>query len=689
MNINYDIELVYNKTSVYEDYFTEINAKSSIRFLKNTNSINIFVGANNSGKSRFLRALINHSNIKGVNDVEDIFEKIEEYNSIIRKFNFKIRLQSFAVKQLEKYSTNKNIKFANQELFFLNLIDVNYNLNKLKTTIDAELLTFQKVSAVFNYACNINDHISDFLRSIYINDNKEDKFFFESEIVHLKKVYPIIIALSKQLEIIRKYSEKKIYIPTLRTAHSLFIKDKKDESTLLDIPVKRKKLKEDIFLETIKKNYSDLKSRVDIFTGLNLYYEIVNVRNSIKEERTKFHEFETFLSKNFFNGNDIDIVAKFNINENDLGDDSDNLIKVYINGKSKELYNLGDGIQSLIILMYKIFLAEDESLIFIDEPELNLHPGYQRLFLEQLTANPDLLKKNLTYFMVTHSNHLLDLTIEKDNISIYSFSSFREDKFLIRNVNAGDNEILRSLGVNNSSVFLANCSIWVEGISDRNFIKAFLKAYCKHNKEKELREDIDFAFFEYAGSNLTHYNFNKKTKESEEIETLITSYALNNRIFLLSDLDSGKETKHNNIKEIADATDGFNYLTTKPYRELENLLSNEIWRKILIEFCNKNKVKEDENKIQEKIDVALNKIKTESYKTKYVGEFLKDLNLKDLNKIWEEGDKGNPKTFKYKTDLSLLLLKKVEKGEITWNHFSQNQTIINITESVYQFIFGS
>ncbi|OXB21687.1 hypothetical protein B0A80_16715, partial [Flavobacterium tructae] len=46
-------------------------------------------------------------------------------------------------------------------------------------------------------------------------------------------------------------------------------------------------------------------------------------------------------------------------------------------------------------------------------PEINLHPGMQRLFLEQITSNKDLISKKLKYIISTHSNHFLDLTIEK------------------------------------------------------------------------------------------------------------------------------------------------------------------------------------------------------------------------------------------------------------------------------------
>lgn len=58
-------------------------------------------------------------------------------------------------------------------------------------------------------------------------------------------------------------------------------------------------------------------------------------------------------------------------------------------------------------------MAENNSFIFIDEPELNLHPGMQRLFFEQITLNKDITDKNLTFFITTHSNHLLDLTLQQ------------------------------------------------------------------------------------------------------------------------------------------------------------------------------------------------------------------------------------------------------------------------------------
>ena len=63
----------------------------------------------------------------------------------------------------------------------------------------------------------------------------------------------------------------------------------------------------------------------------------------------------------------------------------------------------------------------------------------------------------------------------------------RNNTFKVINTTAKDIEILDLLGVNNSSVFLSNCTIWVEGISDKILISKYLNVYMsqKNNKYKE------------------------------------------------------------------------------------------------------------------------------------------------------------------------------------------------------------
>ncbi|KAA5536029.1 AAA family ATPase [Paenimyroides baculatum] len=634
-NNTFDLHLISENSHfighTFSSYFL-INDNEHANYLPNTNNINIFIGSNNSGKSRFMRELI----------------KMEEWYF--------------------------SAKFINKVLLYNNLIKDLYSLYQHNIERYYKLEDFQ-----FDYKSLINTDLE-----IISTKSKISSF---PDLYTNNKIITFLKEISNSLP--QKITVKKIFIPTLRTAHSL-------------INTTDKKIEEDFFQQTILKNYKfklDIH-KVQIFTGLHLYKEILNARNSTKDKRVRFESFEKFISENFFNRKTVDIVAEYNFDSNSRGENSSNNIIIHIDGEAdRKLYELGDGIQALILLMFPIFMAEEGAYIFIDEPEINLHPGIQRLFLDQISNNKTLREKNLKYFISTHSNHFLDLTIKKDSVSIYSFSQRKNQngnykQFEIRNINQGDNSILKEIGVNNSSVFLANCSIWVEGVSDRNYIKAFLKAYIDDtsNKAEILKEDIDFAFFEYAGSNIDHYIFEPLSSETEEdIKKNINALALNNKIFLVADSDNAsgetlKATRLNKLKENLNIKT--NILTN--IREIENILPTDIWTEAIDFYCNSSLIRKNEVEATDKIKKSLNKIKPEDYKKKYIGEFLNDLRNdvgKDgkeyfINKSVYKTNNSIPGTLVNKRGLSELVLDK----NISWDIYKKSKEIVNLTTSIYKFI---
>ncbi|WP_265132412.1 AAA family ATPase [Chryseobacterium oranimense] len=632
--------------------------KKIMQYLSNIKRINIFVGANNSGKSWMMRYLMGKDDYNYLR-LDELTEKITSFNKLLKKdINTRQRQD-----QWMSSTTAPNIN--------IHLL-INFSLDDIRTMSSQNRIN---LSTLINY-----DHWELF-----------DTYLDRNNISQLVSINDEIIEILNENKSIKKKKDKeefKYYIPTLRTAHSLY--DIKDNVFI--------KIEDDIFLNTLKQNYG--VTDVKIFTGLHLYKAILNSRNARKEIRKRFDDFETFVQKNFFSGKKIDIVAEFDKDKSLSGDNSGEIISIHIDGENdtRKLHELGDGIQAIIILMYQIFMAEDDSVIFIDEPELNLHPGMQRLFFEQISLNNDITEKKLTYFISTHSNHLLDLTLENDDVSIYSFNPIIENgnkKIIVKNVNFGNNELLRDLGVNNTSVFLANSSIWVEGISDRNYIKAFLRAYCDDNTNRNYpKEDIDFAFFEYAGGNIEHYIFNDEINEEDEVRFLneINTLALSNKIFLLADSDMAKvETKkYNRLKSLEenfsknDNLDGQIFWTI---RESENLLSKNVWKKVLIEFCNKNKIVKS---TQEQIDNYFEK-EEELNKTEYVGRFLKKVKEAGipLNEICKKIPRGSGEewqTFKDKAGLSRVILEKTLNGFLTWDDFKEVPEVITLTEKIYQFI---
>lgn len=655
---NYD--LIFDNKKLFKDYFLN-DYEESIQFIPKFNTINIIVGANNSGKSRFMKYLMSLSSFYLFKDYEKINEIINVYNSNIEFFNND--LDDFIIRDRNTtYRTHTDGIDRNREKAKV------YEKNKL---IELDLSNFESLLKTINSNKSKLSDLSKYgAQNIYFN------FFSEIE-DRTKKI------LSTQ---------KKYFIPTLRTAHSLF---KFNESSYL-------KIENDIFLETLNYYYELDKIDVEVFTGIHLYKEILNTRNAKREIRQSFEKFEDFIGKYFFDNKKVDIVAEFNKDESLAGNNNLENISVHIEGEkdTRDLFRLGDGIQAIIILMYKIFMAENDSFMFIDEPELNLHPGMQRLFLEQITTNNDLKNKNLTYIITTHSNHLLDLTIEKENVSIYSFSPKKnangEKQFIIKNVNRGDNKLLQDLGVNNSSVFMANCSIWVEGISDRNYIKAFLKSYCDSIGKSYPKEDIDFAFFEYAGSNIDHYIFDDKV-EKEDVKIVlndIKALAISNRILLLADSDASKQNTKKGIrlKELEDTkTDNFIPKIVWNIREIENLLTNEMWKEILIELCNKTLVKSHEVDILLKIDKALSEVDYSDFAKKYVGEFLEEIR-NNMGKI-SSTFILNQSTYEVKSDGSFgTIINKRELSELVfnknfpWEVLSKNKEIEKLTIEIYNFI---
>jgi predicted ATP-dependent endonuclease of OLD family len=155
--------------------------------------------------------------------------------------------------------------------------------------------------------------------------------------------------------------------------------------------------------------------------------------------------------------------------------------------------------------------------VFIEEPEKLLHPGLQRRLIETLMKQEGF--ENYQYFMTTHSNHFLDITLDFPEISIYTLTKKidegahdeKDSKFLIENLKHGDTSVLELLGVRDSSVFLSNCTIWVEGITDRLYFRHYLNLYfdnlSKNNNSARFKEDFHYSFVKYSGGIIAHWSF--------------------------------------------------------------------------------------------------------------------------------------------------------------------------------------
>lgn len=602
--------------------------------------LNLLVGANNSGKSRFMRSLIKSphfflgrsdtiSAVESLKSLQEYFESIQTTNS---QFTLEVSFhdtgsdqsnnRKFAecIRDYKKGRNSTKIDLAKIHTNIENILRLfNQTINEekqkqfIKAATDARLELVVLFLAIKHKSKNrVHPYDFRFNRGPFV-------FHFIEQRVSTE-IFEKMLEIRNSVRTISKArlrAPQKIYIPALRSANILFTKANSEIE----------KISHDLFRVSLEEQYSLQKEKdlnLEINTGLSLYNQIKKARNSKRVEREKVDAFCSFLSSSFFEHRKIDIVA------NEGESDKDQHILLEIDEEERELHHFGDGFQSLLVLLFPIFLADSGQWIFIEEPELHLHPGLQRVFVNQLLSNEYILKKNLKIFIATHSNHILDMTVTSNkNVSFFLFKKFHEKQknnndsgknhhIEIKHIENSDIQLLDELGVLNTSVFQASCSIWVEGPTDRKIIRALLRCYSENqtieNDHKDFIEDLDFAFFLYGGDLLNHYMFEKgKRFPKENVQKQIEALALSNRILLIADKDKGKEKKHKKLGEIFAPLQGSKYYHLA-VREIENLFTVDQLKAIIKRVAAKT------SPPLEKVEFNIEKLKHEP-----VGEYLSNL----------------------------------------------------------------
>lgn len=419
------------------------------------------------------------------------------------------------------------------------------------------------------------------------------------------------------------------------------------------------------------------RSEVEIVTGLGFYDEIKDMLLGTQKDRDTIKKFEEFLRENFFDNQLVTIIPR---------KDDDVLFVKIGEMEEREIYNLGDGIQSIIIQTFPMFKYKDQTCwFFIEEPELYLHPAFQRILIDTMLNE----ERDHKFFITTHSNHLLDLTFDEKDISIFSMSlnskntsqnSMNQD-FIIEPVSLGNDSVLKNLGVRDSSVFLSNCTIWVEGITDIYYVRKYLELYQNKNLgNKVFKENIHFSFIEYGGNNITHWSFLEKE------ENPISYERISKNIFVVVDRDDYREEKERGgkstekEKRIDDLIKKFGdeQFRLLPAREIENLIHPEVLYNVLKEYEGENiEVKNPEEGRANKSLLASD-LEYDEYKMRPLGEYIEE--VVDVNKKYDTNpDKKGSGTIERKRDFCEKAIKHTTFETMT-------DDAKDLARRVYEFI---
>lgn len=599
-----------------ENIYYDVN-NLPLKYIPNVNKINIFIGENNSGKSRLMRGLVSSDMAKVLSN---------SYAKEERTKNYRIQILNI-INEMKNYSDyNFNIdsinKKSNTEYFC-----------KMQEQIDI----FKAKNTSLSYP--IDGYVSRIQRNL---DSLLEELCRVSNSVHQKSIMkdsPIYIPILRGVENFNIYFD----ISTNRDILNS-ISMNQNQRNALEI---YKANANHIYQNKVQKAYG-IKGDL-IFTAENLYEDVTNKLLGKEEGRIFIKEFQEFISKQFYNGQEFTLIPQ----------KKEGYLHVKIGKQEKPLHELGDGIKQLITILYKIYENKDNSKVFfIEEPELNLHPGFQRKLMEIFQL--EMFNKH-QYFITTHSNHFIDSCFDYENISIYKFTNIdgSNKKFRIVYTSPNDVSLLQSLGVNNSSVFMANCTIWVEGISDKILIKKYLEKYFEYKNISKYKEDINYAFVEYGGNNITHWDF----EPTESIDT-INAAGITNRSFLICDNDNDSEGKKERKRKLKKVFQN-NYCELS-VREIENTISKVVLDKTLF----------GDKEIEYKIPFEQ---KEYTKKDIYMGKFIDEHYI--LNKKYSNS-KGTG-TIAKKLEFSREVAKNIE------NYQDLSAQAINLCKKIVEFIENS
>ena len=510
------------------------------------------------------------------NDTETDNEEVIE----IKRLNFFIGKNNAG-----KSRFLRNLFISNYPSGFYNLQKLVKNLKILKTRLPNLETQFGYSSSYSNIKHNYKDLIQDLENNkvnqlIYLNSSIKGFLERDNNLKGFFEDYSLFEISDEEIVKISGCFLNRFYIPILRGMRPVTNQENKQP-----------------YIERAQKDYfpnRDKFNSKNIITGECLYHELKIHLLGEPEQRELIKSYEEKLSQYFFDNEAVSLIPKHDQDVVNIKIGSD---------KQFSISQLGDGLQQAIILTYEAFIKKDEThAFFVEEPELHMHAGMVRQLMNfYLNETPHY------YFFTTHSNHLLDMVDESDEVIIqkfvklpnaddpqkFDFKIFRCDK---------DHDLLTSLGVRASSVYLANCTIWVEGVTDRMYLSKLMEKYIqelansaesenrlKAKKYRSFMPNFHYAFIEYAGGNITHWSFLDDYPTREEALSFLennkglTAKAITKNILLLADGDN--EDKADRLVEWSKELSGDNvYLL--PCKEIENTLDASIIKKAcLIKFC--------------------------------------------------------------------------------------------------------
>lgn len=321
-----------------------------------------------------------------------------------------------------------------------------------------------------------------------------------------------------------------------------------------------------------------------------------------------------------------------------------NLHEIYLEEENKggiKLSDCGSGLKTIIATLTLLHIVPHltgnyKNVFALEELENNLHPSMERKLLKHIWHYSDRYHDAII-FLTTHSNVALDMFGKDYRSQIIRVCNDGHKSTVETVISDNDKQILLDdLGVKASDLLQANCLIWVEGPSDRIYIKKWIDLF----SDGKLEEGLQYQFICYGGALLAHYTANNQ-------KDLISLLKINRNSYVIMDSDKSSEDAKlkNRVAKISKELPKSHWITKG--KEIENYVPIEVLQDYFgkdVDIQENSSVAEcyKENKgvkTFDKVSFALDTVKNKNYTKANLSKCL-DLEQK-INELIQFIEKSN------------------------------------------------